>query len=213
VPCGEIQEKVLRNLQDDLLDPAEIEAYIQRGIRLFSAESPKITSTEWTGDGSAYEFALPTDWEEGVSFVKAVEYPIDQQVPCLLPRYSFAVLNGKLRLLEIIPRAGEKVRMFYSVSHSITESTSSLSRFQEEALSDLVTSLVAKMLAGKYLRMFEPGTIVEGVDYGRKAETYMTLSEKYWNLYKRQLPSIAEGTLEYFESERWRSIRRALQLR
>jgi len=210
VPLGEVSARVRQNLQDDLLEVPEIEDAIERAVALFSADCPRILSHEWTGDGSTYEFALPVDFEQGVSYIKAVEYPVGERSPRILRSDQYLIYDAKLRLINITPQSTEKVKIFYTAKHSITEATTTLSNLEELALSDLVTSLVARMLASKYMRMFDPGIIAEGIDYGRKAEMYLKLAEQFYSLYKKHLPGIADGTLAHIESPRWRTLRRMI---
>jgi len=207
VPLGEVSARVRQNLQDDLLEVPEIEDAIERAVALFSADCPRVLSYEWTGDGETYEFALPADFEQGVSYIKVVEYPAGERRPQILRPDQYLIYDSKLRLVNATPGSTEKVKIHYTAKHSVTESTTTLSDAEELALSDLATSLVARMLASKYMRMFDPGIISEGIDYGRKAEMYLKLAEQFYSLYKKQLPGIAEGHLRYLESSHWRTLR------
>lgn len=65
---------------DELLTDEEIQERIDDAVEHFSKHVPLIGRKEYIGNGE-HEFALPSDWVEGFSVVRKIEYPAGAQTP------------------------------------------------------------------------------------------------------------------------------------
>src|SRR6188474_3350042 len=76
-------ERLGRDLQDvgDFLQPDDGLTFLRQAVLIYSKDRPLKKIAELTGDGSAFDFALPDDWVEDISYVNGdIEYPVDDTI-------------------------------------------------------------------------------------------------------------------------------------
>ncbi len=121
---SDYQLKINQTLQDDetYLEQAEIDAFIQEAIGIYSRHRPLEKVAEIAGDGS-YSYSLPEDWENGFSVIKKIEYPVGEQEPCYLDSARYLLYQDdtatKLRFLQDTPTAAETFLLTYTIRHSV----------------------------------------------------------------------------------------------
>lgn len=203
---GEIVELVLEAITDDLFRTETAKKLVEQAVEIFSRDRPLQKTVEFVGDGKTFQFQLPEDFLDGFSSVQAVEYPVDSRLPCFLPQEEFIVLNvaGKpfLRLVILTPKVGERIRVFYTTIHSLTETNSTIPSHLKTAVVNKACELACRFLAGQYLKMFSPGIVAEPIDYGKKAEDYLRLAASYRDAYRAIIGSLEAQPVPYLPAIR-----------
>src|SRR5438105_2844917 len=67
-----------------ILPTPDLDGHVYAAVRQFSIDSPRETYSDFTGNGSGYQFAVPAGWVNGFSRVTKVEYPQGSRPPLFL---------------------------------------------------------------------------------------------------------------------------------
>lgn len=112
--------------------PNEVDDAISAAVTKHSKQFPIERVIDVDGTGNRL-YALPDDWDDTISPGSlSIEYPIDDQTPeprILDPSmaYIYSTPTGKMlrfsgtMLTNFIPATGEKFRMRYGISHTVTK--------------------------------------------------------------------------------------------
>ena len=184
-------------LQDDAekLQPDDKYRLLSQAAIIFSKDKPLTKIKEETGDGEAYDFALPSDWYDGVSFIVGqIEYPADEfQDPALLENTEWklfkklagtpSVTTTYLRFLTFVPASADKIRYEYATLHTINESTNTINDGDIEAVINLTAALCFWALAAKFAQSTDSTIEADVIDYQRKSDLYTTLAKEKMAIY------------------------------
>ncbi|MGQ0671235.1 MAG: hypothetical protein ACT4PO_16505, partial [Actinomycetota bacterium] len=120
-----------------LITDEAIEDNVAAAVRRFSGDSPRVTFTDFSGNGSAFDFALPTGWIHGFSRVSAIEHPTGNRPETFLdlkeiityPRDSAPTV---IRLLETTPATGtNNVRVYWTLPWPIPTSDATVDKIAD----------------------------------------------------------------------------------
>lgn len=167
------------------------ERAIQQALKEYSQVRPVMAAQDYAGDGATFDFALPTGWQEGISFVSKVEYPAGQRQPAYLEadawQFYVAPAGKKIRLMSITPAAGHSLRIVFSKLHVIDATQSTVSQLDEEAVADLAASIGLTDLAAVYANTQSATITADSVNYADKSRTYLEIAEKLKARYRKHL--------------------------
>lgn len=155
---------------------------IGEAVKTYSKHRPRERAYEIAGDGSAFQWALPADWEEGFSSIRGdVEYPAGRRQPEYLEREAWMLyrdpsLGLRFRLLEVTPGATEKVRVTYTVRHTVDPTTDTVPVADRDAAAKLAASYGARQLAAYYAQTSSPTLGAEVANFRSKSQEYSTLA-------------------------------------
>jgi hypothetical protein len=153
-------------------------------VKLNDSSSPAL-------DGSAYDFALPSDFLDEFSVVKTVYYPADEtgetELPALTEGEDWIVIekdgSKSLRLLVGAPAASEVLRYWYTTIHTLYGGTTTI---PNESGSDMVmycaASIACFMIAAKTSKTQHPGIAADTIDYQSESERWRQLGNEYAKL-------------------------------
>lgn len=193
-------------VQDDavkLADFAEYDTAIASAISgRYSKDRPLVKAKEYTGDGAAYLFALPTAtppavaWIDQFSTIVSVEYPIDQRPPVFLDAREVSVdfvteTTKKLILHDTTPENTVKLRLRYTTQR-VAEAD--VLATDQDAVAKLAASVCCRMLAGIYAQTSDPTIAADVVNYRTKAQEYTALADKLEKAYRSQMGQDKEDT-------------------
>jgi len=182
-------------LQDsaEALQPDDKNRLLLQAVRIFSKDRPLIKIHELTGDASAYDFALPTDWVDGFStIISQIEYPADDyQSPQYLTDDSWiffkklvsSITTTYIRFVSFTPASGKIARFEYSIPHTLNDTTNTISDNDIEAVVALIAALCFWALAAKYAQSTDPSIDADVIDYARKTDMYKELAKEKLSLY------------------------------
>src|SRR5574341_1426778 len=176
-----------------LLQTADKDKAIGEAVKEYSRHRPRERMHELAGTGSAYEFTMPSDWEDGFSALRGdVEYPAGKRTPESIERedwqlYRDPSLGLRFRPLHHTPAATEKVRFLYTVRHTVDATTDTIALADREAGGKLAASYGARALAAYYAQTSDPTRAADAVNYRTKAQDYTMLADKLLKAFKDHL--------------------------
>jgi hypothetical protein len=158
---------------------------LTEALKAYSRVRPRRAVQKITGTGSAFTFDLASDFEEGLSSIEAIEYPVGEQKPVYLDADEYMLYRDqasgvlKLRLVrEIIPAATDAY-VNYTARHVVTDITpvkDTVPETDKEAVSTLAAALCLRQLAAYYSQTSNPSLAADVADYGQTAERYRALA-------------------------------------
>lgn len=194
ITLADFQQGVASLIQDaaQKLKPADIQACISEAITgRYSQARPVQWIADFTGDGVTWNWTINLTnfpgWVEGFSVISDVEYPADDSVagehePNVLDKeqwmkYATATNTFQLRLLEIVPAAGKKVRVRYTLPHAADGSDTPVQDFN--GVVNLAAALACRKLAAVYAQLGDQQFGGDAVDYKSRTQQYLTLANQY----------------------------------
>lgn len=197
-----------RMLQDvgEFLEPDDVNKFLGQALLIYSKDRPLIKLSEMTGDGSAFDFALPADWTQNVSYIISLEYPVRDTVQAqnFLDKNDYAIIRklvtGEtvlyLRFKNTIPASGEKARMEYVTIHTLNDATPAVNTIidtDSEAVLAAACSLCYWALAARFAQTTDSTLEADVIDYQRKSEIYSDLAKEKMAFYKTIMGIGEEG--------------------
>lgn len=188
-------ERLETTLQDtaEKLQPDDKDRNLSRAVLIYSKDKSRKLIHEITGDGSAYDFALPSSWIEGFSnIIGKIEYPADDyQNPVYIEddewiffkKLVSSVTTTYLRFTTFTPASNKKARFLYSIPHTLNETTNTIVDNDIEAVIALTAALCFWALAAKFAQTTDPTIDADVIDYQRKSDLYTTLAKEQLSIY------------------------------
>lgn len=182
-------------LQDtaEKLPPDDKMRLLSQAVVIFSKDKPLTKIHELTGDGTSYDFAMPTDWVDGISYVIGdIEYPADDyQDPNYIEKIDWmffrklvtTVTTTYLRFRTFKPLSGKKARFEYALPHTLDETTNTVIDCNIEAVVTLTAALCFWALAAKFAQTTDPSIEADVIDYQRKSDMYSQLAKEKISIY------------------------------
>lgn len=169
---------------------AQTDDAITAAVKRYGQLRPLIAAQDYAGDGVTFDLALPTGFVDGKSTIQLIEYPAamaNVPTPSYITPKDWMFYRSpsavKLRLLVVVPNAGETVRVTYTMPHTVNSGGSTIWADDEEAVADLAASIALRQLAAIYAGTVDPTITADSVDYKSKAFEYSKLAndlEKRW---------------------------------
>ena len=173
---------------EDELAVGTIEERLGDAIRFYSRVCPRVNGVkDYAGDGSTYEFTLPSDWDPQFSRVISVEYPQGYQDPEYLESDQWLIYDtpsGQVLRLKTTPASGETARVSYSRMHKISSQQNTVPEKDKRALLYLAASLIARNFEMKYSSHTEPMLEADVINYRTKQVQYRDVADHFETLYK-----------------------------
>jgi hypothetical protein len=190
-------ETVLQDSAEELQPDDKFRLLSQAAV-LFSKDKPLTKIKEETGDGTSYDFELPSDWVDGISYIVGeIEYPADSTAhPSQSPQYLESVdwkffkklvstvTTTYLRMLTFIPASGYTLRYEYALMHTLNETMNTINDADIEAVVSLAAALCFWALAAKFSQSTSPSIEADVIDYQRKSDMYKDLAIAKQNDYR-----------------------------
>jgi len=181
-------QDLARNLDQNARDAA-----IQEAVAEYSKHRPVVQVKDIAGDGATYDIPLgtapgPTDWCEGFSVVRQVEYPAGERQPVYLEQdqwqeYVKPTTGRVLRLLVTTPATGESTRITYSILHTVSAATGTIPDADFYSVVQLAASYAAHGLAMFYAQQGDSTIGADSVDHKSKSSDYASRAKDLRALY------------------------------
>ncbi len=161
---------------------------VKRGLTRLSECRPRYVVQDWTGNGVAKVFNLPTEsYEGGFSDIVKVQYPYDVTgavLPnTLLPSSLtlFDVGSGSFKLhVGFIPADEKVVRVTFTARHNVTGDASTItSASDEDAVIHWAAAECLKSMAAKAVALGDALIGADNVSYQTRAGQYQSLAKLY----------------------------------
>lgn len=176
-------------------------AAIGQALRLHSKHRPLVIPEDESGDGGFdYPVSLLASWSDGLSMVKSVEYPVDNDVrePNILDEDAWKIYSKPdgdyLRFLQDSPSASELFRVVYTAAHVCDDTQCTVKAADEEAVQALAAAFLCDMLATYYAQTQDSTIGADSVDHKSKAGEYAARAKSWRQVYYAHL-GINEGKL------------------
>jgi hypothetical protein len=192
--------RLQRDLQDvgDFLQPDDVTTFLRQAVLIYSKDRPLIKIHEITGDGTSFDFAMPSDWLENFSSINGdIEYPVDDSIQqqSLLDRNDWKIIRKLvsttttlyLRFLSIIPANTKKARFEYMTQHTLSTATSTVKDGDYEAVISMAASLCYWALASRFAQSSDSTISADVIDYSRKSDIYTDLAKEKMNTYRTMM--------------------------
>lgn len=162
----------------------------------YSRANPRHLSTDVTLT-DAYEYTLPTDWENGFSQIERLDYPLDDDdVWKLRPEpgeWEVDEARGKWRFTMWTPSTAEVARLYYSAPHVVQDAAGDLAASDTVPAKDFAAvcqyaaGLALLQLSARAPRVNAPDVRADRVnsrtkeqEYGARAQAMMDAAKEAW---------------------------------
>lgn len=183
----------LRDLIDDLVrdaaqwvTPEQRERAIGLALARYSADRPREVVEDVAAPGGGL-LPLPIDWAQGESALRAVEWPVGEQPPAMLPAAEVALQKtplGEMIFLSFArPTAGDLVRLTYSARHAVSDIEDTVPAAHREALACYAASLLAEQIATVHASAQDATIAADRVDQAHPAREWAARARSYRNRY------------------------------
>lgn len=174
------------------VEEADYAELVGAALARYSRDRPLAAFADFAGDGAAFDFDLPGDWDDSLSAVRAVEYPQGERTPSRLERrdwtiYAKGTPARKLRLLRHVPRRGERVRLFYTIAHEADDARASVPESDLIAVAQLAAAEGCHLLARRFAQSAPPTLAADSVDYPGKSGEYARLAKELERKYQNHV--------------------------
>lgn len=190
----DVRDLVASKIQDTAqkLTPSQIDDAISEAVTIYSAISPRHAMMLLTGDGVTVTYDLPTDWEDGFSWIERIEYPIGRQRPEYLDGNDDYTTDYrdpttgelKLRFLSMTLSVNTQAAVDYALRHKLTETVSGEAGIETSpesdrpAIASLAGSICCQNLAAYYTNVSDSTIGADAVNYGVKGQEYATRAKE-----------------------------------
>jgi len=180
------------------ISDADKNNFILAAVDRYSKDRPLLRDNLLTGDGTAQEFATPSDWVDDFSTIKELEFPVDDVPPTFFQNLDDDILVvqkanvEKIQLITITLQAAETARIFYIANHLVDATSSTVRAMDEDAVADLAASMTARALAAFYAESTDDTHNVDVVDHANKAALFTEIAD---NLEKQYAEHIEKGNI------------------
>ena len=196
---ADIQLQVATWIQDTAgkLSPTDRDRAIAAAVETYSRHRPRLKQATLTGDGAAFDFAVPTDWMDGISSIIAIENPVDQQRPEFLDESEYTVRLdpatglSKIRFLADVLDNGEKAYLTYGIGHVLTTALDTIPTGDRLAVIKLAAAGCATQLAALYAQTSDPTFGADTVNYRTKSQDYLALAKALETAYREHVGALA----------------------
>lgn len=194
---NEYIETVKRNLGDPINISEELyEQAVQQAVRIYSRYKPRVAVSDIAGTtvSGDFDLALPAAFQDGFSSIKSVEYPYDSTSPT--PAYLKEGLDYRvyrnttsvvLRFFNNRVTNTQVARVEYTAPHTVTDTSTTIPAYHEDAVSNQASSLIADMIAADYANHVRSSMDEIAIDFQIKANEWQTISDRFQMLFRKDL--------------------------
>lgn len=167
-------DQVLEDLAA-VLDQTKKDAAIQEAVILHSHHEPQMKLQDLAGNGTAVEFAVPSDWIDGASVIRQVEYPKGTRPPDYLDRDEYRTYRtptGLVTQFDTAPASGATARVSYTTLHVVSASVGTIPDHRVDAVCNLAAMVACQWLANRFSQQGDSTIGADSVDHKSKAAEY-----------------------------------------
>jgi hypothetical protein len=174
-----------------LFPPAKLEEAVDHAVRRYNKDGPRVIPATVSGDGTQ-EYATPTGWVVGKSFIDSIEYPKGNNPPTLLDKDDDFYVYDNSETVQVIrflptPQTGEEFVVRFTGIHAVTATTSTVPDEDFPAVVALGTGFACR-LAAAFFAQSRDGTIqADIIDYGQKADQWVALANHWFAEYANMM--------------------------
>jgi hypothetical protein len=182
--------------KDQVLSSGSIQLAIAQALLVYSDHRPREVPADVVADVAGYELPLPAGWVVDFSVVQSIEYPIDQNPVTMLDMsrvYQRMRPSGERIELPVALSAGDVVRVTYSATHDVDDTTDTVPPSHRHAVQCLAASNLCGQLASYYATEAAPTIGADVSDHQGKTERFRARARDLYAVYASVL-GIAVGS-------------------
>jgi len=187
-----------------ILSSEQVDEQIKVALAQYSADAPDEDVVEFVGDsGKYYAITNLTNWSDGFSKVRAIEYPAatvaSDEEPQMLESDDYTIFEDKtaksLYFPNHSPVSTELVRVWYSVPYAFSGSPEAVDIPGEDfyAICLLAASYCCDVMATYYTTHVDVADGRINVKRGAVSEKYEARAKKYWDNYRKHMNLPLDG--------------------
>lgn len=213
-----VQAPTIGPVASKLADPADYETMIKAAVKEYSKSRPDKKVVKLTGDGNAF-FSLPSNWEEGFSYIRDIEYTIDALPPRFIESKFYRVDEIDTGLIcrfyeSGYPGVGEFFYFRYVIPHVVDASSSTIPEADKDAMSNLAASLCCQALAEAYGHTADATIDADAINYRSRGDEFASRAKELFKLYNRHVKPDITGLIGEWDIESyWEGNRNLLNKR
>lgn len=185
--------ELLGNPNTDALPTDDTEQAVRAAIRRFSGDRARVVFSDYPGNGSTFDLAIPATWVDGFSAVTDVEYPQGDRPKVLLDMaeielYPLDSDPTAIRLNETTPQSGKTARVYFTVPWPMPDGTTAADKVADtdfEPVCNLAAFYAAVELAGRAAGHKQP-TIpaADAVDFENETDRWLGVARERLKTYR-----------------------------
>lgn len=172
--------------------PAQIDRAIVEAAKRYARVRPIEAVQDYPGDGTTFDFALPTGWVPDLSTVRSLEYPMGERPPSMLEDEDWQFYRAStsvvmIRLKVVTPSAGQTLRVTWTKPHLVDLAGSTIVAQDEEAVANLAAAIGLRQLAAHAANTVDPSLAADSVNYRSKSSEYLKLADALETQYREHM--------------------------
>lgn len=183
----DLVKAAVKDSSGKLDDPTDYDNAITAALKRYSTHRPRLIVEDIAGQDGP-DIPLPTEWSEGLSLIRDIEYPVGYVPSSMIDardwRFYRTPSDCFIRFTDGSPAADETVRVTHTAVHA-DEST--VAATDLEAVANLAASICCRILAAQYGNTSDPTIQADSVNYRSKTDEYRRLADSFEQLYNQQL--------------------------
>lgn len=161
--------------RDQVLSTEERDTAIAAAVSRYSVDAPRVRVEDVTSDDGGQRLPVPSGWVDGLSDLRALEYPIGHIPTSTIGLDAVSLYQGPsgveiVLLISLLP--GDQVRVSYTGEHTLTEMISTIPTAHERAVACLAAADLCGQLSAHYATEGAPTLAADTVDHQGKTERY-----------------------------------------
>ena len=183
-------DQVLEDLSGALTDTKK-EAAIQEAVVWHSRHEPQEKLQDLAGDGTTAEFAVASDFVQGLSTVRSIEYPQGKRPPEYLEKHDDFLLyrkpTGLFHQFLTVPASAKVARVTYTALHVVSATAGTVPDHRFDAVCTLAAAVSCQWLANRFSQQGDSTIGADSVDHKSKAAEYASRARELERTYMKAL--------------------------
>lgn len=158
-----------------ILDQPKKDAAIQEAVIWHSRHEPQVKLQDLSGNGTTVEFAVPSDWIDGGSAIRRIEYPQGKRPPEYADKDEYRIYRtptGLVIQFDTAPASGKTARVSYTTAHVVSLTVGTIPDHRFDAVCNLAAMVACQWLANRFSQQGDSTIGADSVDHKSKAAEY-----------------------------------------
>lgn len=202
IPLETLQSlrRTLRDLGDTnpQFDDNDLIGYLYQALRTYSVDRPRVVAYYYSGDGTTYDFPLPSKWINGFSRVVGIEFPANEQIPSVFETIDYELRESVLGVQPVqfirfrvnVPESGtNNVQLFYTTHHEFSSEYSTIPANDLDAVLWLAASYAASALSARGAGSIDSSMSADVVNYRDASSKWASVAKMLKDMYLNRVVS------------------------
>ncbi len=167
------------------IEPTDRDRAIASAVIRFSSDRPRTQVTDLVAAGGHF-LDLPEGWVDEYSRITAIETPVGQVPPAVLPAGTWQMYQlpaGWKVMLDAPLQADAAVRLTFIVPHEVTDTVDSVPSADREAVANWAAAILLDQLANAFSGQRQATIQADSVDHEYKSRDYGKRAQAHRQLY------------------------------